>query len=228
MTTRPTVLVLEDSRTERDELTTLLNGLGLDVWPTSSITKARNLIAANPDFDLAVIDWDMAHSDDSAGEPTSQRVLELLAGKSRDTLTIVYARNLMRVTVNADIQRAHPAALLHDKSQGADTLEQRLVKILSAQVGDLELDERLRNHVRHIPTGKLFKHRAAFKLMAHYPRDVVFPREMRAMWTGMNRFRLWLDEVGSSVTVVSMGMATHRYRIALRESLNASDDRRTA
>lgn len=228
MTTRPTVLVLEDSRAERDGLTTLLNGLGLDVWPTSSLVKACSWIAERRDFDLAVIDWDMAHSEDGDGKRNSQLVLEALARDARDTLTIVYARNLMRVTVNEDVQRAHPAALLHDKSHGPDALQQRLVQILSARVGDLELDERFRNHIRHGPSGKFFKHRAAFKLMTHHPRGAVFPRERRAMWMGMNRFRLWLDEVGSSVTVVSMGMATHRYRIAPRESLHASDHERTA
>ena len=216
MTTRPSVLVLEDSRTEREELTTLLNGLGLEVWATSSPVKARSRINRYNDYDLAVIDWDMSHSEDSAVERNSERVLEVLARDARETMTLVYARDVGRIQVNDAILRAHPAALVHDKAHGANSLQRRLVELLSPHVGDLELDERYRNFVRHTPTGKLYKHRAAFKLITAYPNDVMLRRESRAMWSGLDRFRRWLREVDSVVTVESMGKWTQRYQLVVK------------
>lgn len=221
MTTRPTVLVLEDSRSEREQLTELLNGLGLKVMATESPTAARRIIAHTHDLDLAVIDWDMSHSNADGSEPTSRRVLEHLATSARGTPTVVYARNMMRTTVADAVVHAHPGALMHDKRHGLESLEKRLVQLLSAQVGDLVLDERYRSFVHHLPSGALYKHRSGFRLMASYPRDVVFPRDERAMQSGLTRFRQWLDDIGSSVRVVSLGMATHRYRLEVTEDAGA-------
>jgi len=227
VTTRPSALVLEDSRSEREELTSLLSGLGLEVWATSSPVKARSRISRYSDYDLAVIDWDMSHSEDSIDERTSQRVLEVLARDARETLTLVYARDVMRVRVNDAIQRAHPGALVHDKAHGSLSLQRRLAELLSPHVGDLELDERYRNYVRHVPTGRLYKHRAAFKLVTNHPRDVMILREERAMWSGLDRFRRWLGDVDSVVTVESLGKWTQRYRLVVQGEGHASDNRRT-
>jgi DNA-binding response OmpR family regulator len=227
MTTRPTVLVLEDSRSEREQLTTLLNGLGLAVSATDSPVTARRILARTPDLDLAVIDWDMSRSTDVDTEPTSQKVLEILAGSARETLTIVYARNLMRTAVTDAIMRAHPAALLHDKRHGLQSLEKRLIQLLSPRVGDLALDERYRSFVQHLPSGQRFKHRAAFRLLTNYPRDVMFQRDSRGMQAGLTRFRRWLEENQSSVSVASLGMGTHRYRLEVREETRAHHQRRT-
>ena len=227
MTTRPSALVLEDSRSEREELTSLLSGLGLEVWATSSPVRARSRISRYSDYDLAVIDWDMSHSEDSIDERTSQRVLEVLARDARETLTLVYARDVMRVRVNDAIQRAHPGALVHDKAHGSHSLQRRLAELLSPHVGDLELDERYRNYVRHVPTGRLYKHRVAFKLVTNHPRDVMILREERAMWTGLDRFRRWLGDVDSVVTVESLGKWTQRYRLVVQGEGHAPDNRRT-
>lgn len=227
MTTRPTALVLEDSRSEREQLATLLNGLGLAVSATESPVTARRILARMPDLDLAVIDWDMARSTDVESEPTSRKVLEILAGPARETLTIVYARNLMRTAVTDAIMRAHPAALLHDKRLGLESLEKRLMQLLSPRVGDLALDERYRSIVLHLPTGQRFKHRAAFRLLTNHPRDVMFQRDARGMQAGLTRFRQWLEKNQSSVSVASLGMATHRYRLEVKRETGAHHQRRT-
>ena len=95
--------------------------------------------------------------------------------------------------------------------------------MLSAHVGDLELDQRYRSFVCHVPSGRRFKHRAAFKLLTHHPHEVMFPREARAMWMGMDRFRKWLKATGSTVTVVHMGKGTVRYRLVVKGEDHASD-----
>lgn len=223
MSTRPTALVLEDSRSERDQLASLLNGLGLDVWPTDSPQRACEWIDRQRDYDLAVIDWDMTLSADSNGDTTSRRVLEALARDARETLTVVYARQLGREDINGDVLRAHPAALLHDKRHGEESLRQRLTKILSPRVGDLELDERYRIYVCHVPSGRRFKHRIAFKLMTNYPEPVMIPRDARGPWCGMGRFRKWLRDVGSTVSVVHLGQPSQRYRLVLEAEDHAPD-----
>ncbi|MBJ7595983.1 MAG: hypothetical protein JF886_14215 [Candidatus Dormibacteraeota bacterium] len=219
MTTKPTVLLLEDTRSEREQLRELLNGLGLAVTATESPAMARRLVMRGADLDLAVIDWDMAHANED--EPTSRRVLEALAENARGTPTVVYARNMMRTAVVDAVMHAHPGALIHDKDQGLSSLEERLVGLLSAQVGDLVLDNRQRSFVHHLPSDTRFKHRAGFRLMTSHPHDVVFPRDDRAMQSGLTRFRQWLDEVESSVRVLSLGMATHRYRLEVTENRRA-------
>jgi len=211
MSTKATVLVLEDSQHERDQLTRLLSGLGLDVWPTESPERARSWVQRH---NLAVIDWNMAHTSDRGGDGTSGRVLETLAREARQTLTIVYARDLMRADVNRDVTRAHPAALLHDKDSDLD-LERRLIDILSPHVGDLAIDERIRTHICHVPSGRRYKHRAAFKLMTNHPNPVFFPFENHSMYVGMARFRAWLVERESTVRVVSLGRHTASYRLEI-------------
>jgi len=215
MTTRPSALVLEDSRSAREELTTLLRELGLEVWSTSSPVAARSWISRTPDVDLAVIDWDMRYAGDNSGEPNSERVLVELAQKARETMTVVYARDVMRVVIFEAIQRAHPAALIHDKAQGSSSLQKRLVALLSPHVGDLELDDRSRNFVRHIPSGRVYKHRVAFRLLTNHPREVMVLRSERARLSGLDRFRRWLEEVDSEVRVEPLGGYTQRYHLVV-------------
>jgi len=84
-------------------------------------------------------------------------------------------------------------------------------------VGDLELDDRYRNFVRHIPSGRLYKHRVAFRLLTNHPRDVMVLRSERARLAGLNRFRRWLEEADSEVTVQSVGRRTQRYHLVVAE-----------
>jgi CheY-like chemotaxis protein len=222
MITQPRALVLEDVRSEREELRRLLEVVGFEVWATASPAQARQWVAVGRHYDIALIDWDMSRSEDSLSEPTSQLVLEALAIEARDTLTIVHAGNLSTVRLNDLIQRSHPGALLHDKIHGAESLQDRVHRLLTSAVGDLELYELNRGMVVHRSSGRVFRHRVAFQLLTRHPKPVLIPRESREGTNGVYRFRRWLKQHGSSVAVVNSGL--NRYGLVVGGG-DAADDR---
>ena len=217
MSTKPKVLLLEDTRTEREELSELFKAMGLEVWPTSSPKKARTWMKQHGDYDIAVVDWDMARSEDSRSEPTSRMVLEKLARSSRDTLTLVHAGNLLSLRTQKEIQLAHPQALLHDKAHGELSLQDRITTLLSTPVGDIALDDVDRGHVIHLPSQHVFRHRLGFRLLTRYPNPIVVVKENNVMWCAMFRFKRWLKSCGSVVSIEAVGERSQRYRLVVRE-----------
>jgi CheY-like chemotaxis protein len=213
VTSRPRALVLEDARSERDELSELLTRLGLEVWATESPVKARTWLRQPGDFDLALIDWDMRHSRDP--EPTSKLVLEQLATRARQTVTLVHAGNLSSVRLHDEIQRAHPGALLHDKTHGGQSLTDRMRKLMTKRVGDLCLDGD-RPFVRHVPTNAVFRNRVGFKFVTQHPDPVFIPVAQRGLVNGMLRFRKWLTECDSTVEIVHRGWGSAQFILSVR------------
>lgn len=216
----PQALLLEDDRHTRERAAGLLESLGFRVDSTESVTRAEGWVRMSPGaYALAVIDWDMTKSSDGdelrvgAERLTAAPALEALAGSAPWVRTLVWAGKLGVIATQAAISRAHPGALLQDKSLGEGALVDRLRKLVGCRLGDLELDRGL---VRHGPSGEELVNRLAPVMLLAHPDWVSVPHEDRAMQSLLFRFRRWLREVGSDVEIVLVDRA-NRYRLRLRE-----------
>jgi CheY-like chemotaxis protein len=215
-------LVVEDDPVAREGVSGLIRGLGFDVDDTDSVETAEGWVrTAAGAYALAVIDWDMSRSPDGDGLPTHAEaraltaapVLEALEQTSRWTRAVVWAGQLGRVATQAAISRAHPVALLQDKSLGEGALRDRVRALLGCRVGDLELDCGM---VRHAPSGLELPNRLATMMLVAHPSWVRVPWEDRGLQSLLFRFRRWLREVGSNVEVV-LTYGANRYHLRVRE-----------
>ena len=208
MTARADVLVLEDNPTELEEIATVTEASGLSTLGTRSPAQALRLLRAN-DPALAIVDWNMRLSPEA--EQNAESVLRVLSREHPDTYTIVFAT---RAGTDIDLQEriaaAHPGAIVHDKRQGLPSLLARVRQLLQRKVGDLKLD---RGTVIHVPTGERYKNKWAVRLMCGYP-DALQAQRNSTPYMAMYRFNLWLDDIGSTVSVVSQGAAFYRLVVA--------------
>lgn len=217
----PKALLLEDDRGTRERATELLHSLGFDVDATDSVERAEGWIRVRPGgYAIALVDWDMTKSSDTDRMPsadarqlTAAPVLDALSSTAPWTRTLVWAGRLGVIATQATICRAHPGALLHDKSLGEGSLVDRVRKLVGCRVGDLELDRGL---VRHAPSGDELVNRLAPVMLLAHPHWVHVPHEDRALQSLLFRFRRWLREVESDVEVVLVDRA-NRYSLRLRE-----------
>lgn len=211
MAARAEAFILEDNPRELKELAALTSVLGLLTVETRSPAQALRLLEVHRPT-IAIVDWNMELAGDR--QRTSETVLRALATHYPDSYTIVFAANVgSDLALEERIAGIHPAALTHDKQLGLDSLKARIRGLLGTRVGDLVVD---RGTVVHKPSGARFPHAIAVQIMLRYPRDIVTLRRTgpnQALW----RFKRWLDEVGSSVAVVSASQGGF-HRLALREA----------
>ena len=214
-------LVLEDDGMTRDRARDLIHSLGLDVHATDSVATAEAWVRLRPaPYSLAVIDWDMSRSPDADGAPspntahlTAAAVLNALSDSAPWAPAVVWAGRLGVVATQAAISQAHPRALLQDKSLGEAALVGRVRSLLSARVGDIDLD---RGMVRHIPSGGELINRIAVTMLLAFPHWVYVPSYERAQQGLLFRFRRWLREVDSTVEVASVRARSSRYTLRVR------------
>jgi CheY-like chemotaxis protein len=220
---RAQALVLEDDLVAREGVSGLIRALGFDVDSTDSVETAEGWVRmAAGAYTVAVIDWDMSRSPDGDGLPedalsalTAAPVLQALEQTSRWTKTLVWAGQLGRIATQAAINRAHPAALLQDKSLGEGALRDRVRALLGCRVGDLELDCGM---VRHTPSGLELPNRLATMMLVAHPSWVRVPWEDRGLQSLLFRFRRWLREVGSNVEI-TLTYGANRYQLRVREEV---------
>ena len=205
------VLLVEDDPETLDDLRHHFSRKGFHPLATRSASHAlatlRNTAGAMRPV-LAIVDWDLSKAPDQAA--TTHDVLSMLAREAPDCLTVVYSANIDSFPVRSAVHRAHPRAWLHDKRDGHASLIERIDRIVDQTVEDICVREG--SMVLHIPTLREHHHREAVRLVMHYPELVTFHSDTATK--AVRRFGHWLEEVGSSLTVVSHG--NRRYRLAPR------------
>ena len=212
--------MLEDDGLTRERGCELIRGLGLAVDATGSPGTAEAWVRTRPGpYALAVIDWDMSRSPDAAtaapeegSRLTAAAPLRALSEVAPWAPAVVWAGRLGVVATQAAISRAHPRALLQDKSLGEAALVERVRSLLTARAGDLELDHGV---VRHVPSGDELINRVAVMMLVAYPHWVGLPE--RHQQQALFRLRRWLRGVGSSVEVVVVGRRTGRFALRVGE-----------
>lgn len=169
MNAEPEILILDDNHQVLDELGELARAnhcfpiLARDPKEALRRLRAHATVAAPI---MAIIDLDMRLAEQPLFGPTSWDVLHHLGRNYRDCIVYVYSAHLLAADVLLKINSAHPRAVAHPKRDGHDHLFAHVRASLSVTVGDLVLDG---GRVVHVPTGEVYHHRAAIKLVNKYP-----------------------------------------------------------
>ncbi len=206
----PEVLLLEDDLQELQALEEVVRGVRLEPVPASGPTQALARLDHHDPL-LAVIDLDMSRAPAAERRAGVHDVLRRLHTHHLNCIPLVYSAGVETIDDQARVYESHPHALFQSKRHGLPRLLQRIEGLLGGNVGDLALR---RGSVVHLPSGRTTNHRVAVTLVTarRASRSVVL-RESDAR--AARRFGEWLDEVGSSVLVRSLG--GRHYQLAARK-----------
>jgi hypothetical protein len=205
------VLIVEDDSETLEELRAHFVAKRFHPLATRSAAHAVRALRNNAESTrpvLAVVDWDLSKAPDQS--LSSADVLALLARELSDCLTIVYSANIDSFRVRSEIQRAHPRAWLHDKRDGDGSLMERVDRMLDHTVEDLRVSAG--SVVIHLPTLAEHHHREAVRLVLHHPEIVTLHSDTATK--AVRRFKEWLSQQGSAMTVISHG--NRKYRLGNR------------
>lgn len=205
------VLIVEDDSETLEELRAHFAAKRFHPLATRSAAHAVRALRNNAESTrpvLAVVDWDLSKAPDQS--LSSADVLALLARELSDCLTIVYSANIDSFRVRSEIQRAHPRAWLHDKRDGDGSLMERVDRMLDHTVEDLRVSAG--SVVIHLPTLAEHHHREAVRLVLHHPEIVTLHSDTATK--AVRRFKEWLSQQGSAMTVISHG--NRKYRLGNR------------
>jgi DNA-binding NarL/FixJ family response regulator len=212
-------LILEDEPQRLDALCQVITGAGL--WPVGarSAAQAISLLEARAGLVppvMAIVDRDMTKAPDQTR--TSTEVLQHLYRHMPECLVIVYSGNIDTVEARAEITRAHPRALLHDKhGAGNQDLLERVRTIVSRSVGDICVRDGQVFHQTAIPcaacegSDRGVRHWVAVSLVMSYEGAVTLRTETMAR--AARRFRDWLAEHHSQVELLALGGNKYQLRI---------------
>ncbi|MGH7234442.1 MAG: hypothetical protein ACREF7_03305 [Candidatus Saccharimonadales bacterium] len=156
------------------------------------------------------MDLDMRFAKEQS--PNSYDCLRILAKNYPDVLVMVYSGALNQAQNMIAAVKAHPKAWLHDKHDGPKELFQRIEHMMTKEVGNLVLDK---GYCLHVPSGKMFDHQAAVRLLMSYPNPchVYNAAEVRAI----QRFRGWLKENDANLVIISHSNQTYSLRLVGEE-----------
>ena len=205
------VLIVEDDAETLEELRAHFARKRFHPLATRSAAHAVRALRNNAESTrpvLAVVDWDLSKAPDQS--LSSSDVLGLLGRELSDCLTIVYSANIDSFRVRSEIHRAHPRAWLHDKRDGDASLMERVDRMLDQTVADLRVSDG--SVVVHLPTMAEYHHREAVRLVVHHPEIVTFHSDTATK--AVRRFKEWLNQQGSAMTVISHG--NRKYRLGNR------------
>lgn len=205
----PEVLVLEDDLAELAALAQVVLSAHLDPVTAAGPRQALAKLAHRRPI-LALIDLDMSLAPDAERRASVYDVLRRLHRQHVNCVPLVYSAGVETIDDQARVYQFHPHALFQSKRHGYDRLLARIEGLLGGRVGDLGIRD---GAVVHLPTGETFGHRVAITLVSakRASRSVVLDAtDARAA----RRFQAWLDRVGSSIVVRSLGR--RHYQLAPR------------
>jgi CheY-like chemotaxis protein len=203
------VLLAEADPDRRKILRLLLENRGYRVLPASSTFEAA--CALSDDLvALAIIGWD--------GQAETGELLRTLAGHHPDVRTLVTLDARVDGAIST-VAAYHAAALIDDSRQDPGLVAGRLDRLVGRRVGDLVL----RGEVIHDPSGAVFRHPIAARLLSASPSWVSLEGDVRCR-SAIHHFRRWLLSCGSVVRVEGMARAG-RWRVV---ELDVSHARRLA
>ena len=194
MTNRASGLVLADEATECDELACAIADCGLAPIATRGSEATIRLLGSNNPV-VVLVGWSTSAAHRHARG--CEEVLRAVYRQCGNTPTFVYGAGIdSDVRLKARIARAHPLAIVHDRTFPVP-LPERLQAALGRWVGDLSVD---RGCVLHFPTGTRVINRAAMTAVVAYPRDF-HVRPGSAMYIAVWRLRGELRDMGSVVSM---------------------------
>ena len=212
MKANPECLILEDEPRRLEALRIAVHHHGMHPMPAPSASKALSILE-NAELTtrpvLAIIDINLRFASDQ--DHDAFEVLRSLYDRYPECLTVVYSAGLSEARLRAEVTRSHPRAYVQDKDHdGDDELFLRLTHLLTKRIGDLVLDE---GTVRH-DGGAEHHHRIAVALMLNHPKAVTVAGDSASR--AVRRFRQWLDDNGSVVSL--RGTGTHKFRLEVADA----------
>ena len=204
------ILLLEDDPQKMQRMQVAMTRAGLPTLPVRDPHAALEILPYRKPV-LAVLDLDVSNA--KPGEKTVKDVLGWLYEWSAECIVIAYSAHVGTIEQQEPVYAAHPLVLLQEKRDADHALLGRIEQLLGARFGDLSIRV---GKVRHGPTGRTHSHRVGVSLLLakRGKRDLYLDgTDARAA----RRFNMWLQEVGSSVRVISH--RDRRYELILARHL---------
>ena len=206
-------MVVAREQGQRQEWTGLLEAKGLRVVAQRGPGEAMWRLEQEP-VCLVLTEW--RGQPDRAGATTG-KLLRELAARYPHVHVIVCGEGLS-AAVQQQVVIAHPLAFVHDAGTGAAMLGRRVEALAGRRVADLLLRAGV---VFHEPSGAVFRHPLAVGLVLGYPHCAGGEESRGRTAMAAMRFRRWLEECGSAVSVEAL-RGEGRYRLVVERERRES------
>lgn len=190
------------------ELARHLTRAGIQTKRCSTSSVAAWLLEERP-YSLCLIHL----TDNTCGGDNTRALLQRLHRSYPHLIAIVTAPTSATPNWPAMVCQSHPGVLTHALDADAiPMLVDRVRRLLGRSIGDVASQGGL---LMHLPTGTIFTHPVATRLVSAYPHWIRVPRAGGGV-TAVFRLRKWLDGCGSQVSVEAL-RGTGEYRIVCSE-----------